>query len=296
MSTTFDVETSIRTISFKQRACFGALSHCVSDTRLGDIQKVVYYPFRIIDFGVQRIRPEDYNTTENTAKFWWEYLMSKKFFSEHILNKSEDFLLNGIHVSCNMPADRLLVTLFMFRYAQECSGVIIDFVDLVRNQKIDPDIAFILAFLINNKYQKLDISKGYNKTKKKFTIKVDYCPESTMIPSKSLSIKDTKSILNNLLSDNYDRELFSGVQDKFSIARTYHRKGEEHKQALCRYFSQRRAAMPTTNLLKAVLIHIKPGILGNENLGNPNYLGNQSLSMTLNQMKKAAEFIQKLKR
>lgn len=296
MSTTYDVVTDKTTISLKERACFGSLSHCVSRIEQGKIQKIIYYPFYIHNYKGSNLNIQDYSTTKEVAQIWWEYLMSKKFFAEHILNDTKDFL-KGIHVSCDIPADRLLMTLFMFRYVQDYSGVTKDFTDLVIYKKIDPDVAFILSFMLNNKYQgEPRKPSGLYKPKTKFLISTLYCPESTLIPTKSLSIKDTQSMLNNLLIEDYDKELFSGKQAKFTTKRTYDRHGGNSKKAICRYFSSRAATLASNNLLKAILIHLKPGILGTNNTTPTNYLGVSSLTLDLKQINQAAEFIQKLKR
>ena len=245
MSVSFEVTLSQnnRIARFLSRPCFASVNSAITYQEKRDdtcsIQSVKYLPFFHKYWCEERDRSvEDYRIHHNLewdlCYDYWEYLMTLKFITDALVRvpTTREEMKRGFEVKADLPADRVMVTLFILRAPQFLTSIVRDWHSMVNELNINPDTAFVCAFALNNYMLNGSESPTYK-------MGLESSSESTIIYPEYFSLRGARIMLNRLLCDDYDKKLFGGEQDTLRHKHGYDRQPKEKKSALGRFFCKK---------------------------------------------------------
>jgi hypothetical protein len=246
MAVSFEVKTSTqKVIKFTSRACFAAVNN-ITGIGSSKIEWIKYLPFfnrtwsNDDSMDVESQEMDKYMSWDLSKK-WWTYMMSLPFITDIMINKPKTLkaFKAGFTVHTNHPADRVMVVLFLLRAPQYQSGIVRTWEYLVDTLKINKDTAFAMAFGLNN-YNQVSMKTDKEFLANAFARVTTYmCRESTIIHPQHFTIKGAKLLINRLLCDDYDTQLYQGAQDTFYSQNCYHRAESTVQAALGRFFCKK---------------------------------------------------------
>ena len=266
MSVSFDVKLTgagDRTAKFLSRPCFASINSAVSweEKREGTtgIVSVKYIPFfqKMWDDDTNASKTDysmDRGMTWEVAERYWEYLMSLKFITDALVKVPENpmEMRQGFEVSAHLPADRVMVTLFLLRAPQYQPGIVTTWDSLVAVHNIQKDTAFVTALALND-YSRTQVF-DWDNYGNNYTLNVESSSENSIIYPEYFTLRSARIMLNRLLCDDYDDKLFSGIQEHLSEANEYKRYDKSDKRALGRFLCKKPGRSKGTKNLQ-VLFH-----------------------------------------
>lgn len=266
MSVSFDVKltgTGDRTARFLSRPCFASINSAVSweEKREGTtgIVSVKYIPFfqKMWDEDTNASKTDysmDRNMTWEVAERYWEYLMSLKFITDALVKIPESpmEMRQGFEIKAQLPADRVMVTLFLLRAPQYQPGIVVAWDSLVTVHDIHKDTAFVTALALNN-YSTIRRVE-WDEYGNEYLMNAESSSENSIIYPEYFTLRSARIMLNRLLCDDYDEKLFSGIQQNLSEANEYKRYDKTDKRALGRFLCKKPGRTEKTKNLQ-VLFH-----------------------------------------
>ena len=256
MGCSFEVTTSnAKTQRLMSRACFASINAVIgqSDRNSGvSIANVKYLPFLERTWCSEADATIDKHVlslpmTWNVSYAWWEYLMTLKFVTDGLLNTptTESAMKDGFTVDANMPADRVMITLFLLRAPQFQAGLVTDWHKMQTKDHIHPDTAFVMTFWLNH-YERHTDDQDYHMSPYSST-------ESAIVYPEYFTLAGARIMLNRLLCDDYDAELYGGKQDNMSRTSQYKRFPNKNLNAIGRYFCKKPAKNAKRNNLQVII-------------------------------------------
>jgi hypothetical protein len=238
MCVAFDVKLSnYMVVKHVGKPCFAAINN-VTRGMSGHIYplSIKYLPFLVKRWD----REEEVEVEEvvlptgidwETCDRWWAYLMSLDFITSALVQKRTSNLgyKAGFEVQTDIPADRMMVVLFLLRAPQFMPGIVQTFTKLV-DKGYDKDLSFVAALAIND-YQRM-----ISEREQALQFNPNSSTESTIIYPERFTIKGAKIMLNRLLCDDWDKDLYGGKQSTFRSAKHYKRASVSNSEALGRFF------------------------------------------------------------
>jgi len=261
MSVSFNVYLSdYRTLRYTSKPCFAAVNgatHGISHSKLDYIE---YLPFLQNTWDsdaqkcIEKLRMNE-SMDWDRAYRWWDYLLSLPYFANMVADRPDNLyaMQHGFKVRCNAPADRVMLTLFMFRAPQFQAGIVNTWCHIVDKFKCSKDVAFVLAFALNNtnygarsySYENRDVYlQRYNPSTDE---------ESSIIFPGYFSYTSAKLLLNRLLNDDFDTVMYAGEQEVMSQSNAYHRYPLRNKKALGRFFAKKIGCSYSTGNLQCII-------------------------------------------
>ena len=142
--------------------------------------------------------------------------MTLKFVTDGLLHTptTELAMKDGFTVNANMPADRVMITLFLLRAPQYQPGLVTDW----------------------HKMQTKDSST-----------------ESAIVYPEYFTLAGARIMLNRLLCDDYDAQLYGGKQANMSRTNRYNRFHNTNLNAIGRYFCKKPAKNAKRNNLQVMI-------------------------------------------
>lgn len=257
MAVSFEVMTSNRAPArFISRACFAAINNVVTPYdfgRLGQrVHSVRYLPFLNRSFNcIDNMYIEDKQiTVEMTwaiAERWWKFLMEQPFITCGMSNTSKPSTLRGYQegftVSSDQRADKMMLQLFLLRAPQYQTGIVNTWNHLVQKMGVAEDTAFVIAFGINNQTNRsYKGERSTSKNKRLLTVCAENPSENSIVHGEYFTVNGAKMMLNRLLGDESDAQLYSGKQTRFSLKNCYDRARPSSPESLSRFFCKKPAA------------------------------------------------------
>lgn len=258
MSVSFEVTTSdLRVTRLMSKPCFAAVNGIIRQRDRDDnihIMSVKYLPFLTTKWCNDHDNQIEttmfpLNMDWNIAEEWWKYLLSLKFITDGLYSTptTSESMRQGFQVNADMPADRVMLTLFLLRAPQFQTGIVLDWFRLVHQDNIQRDTAFVIAFTLN--------WAEPHELNRKYHIVPQSSSESSIIYPDYLTLSGAKVLLNRLLCDDYDEEMFGGKQTKLSVSGTYSRAEKIKKDALGRFLCKRPAKNAKQKNLQVTLFN-----------------------------------------
>jgi len=270
MSVSFNVQLSDgRTLQYRSRPCFASVNNATYNIDYVSIDSVRYLPFlqQTWDSDSQTTIDKQLMTSNMTwdiANRWWTYLLSLPYISNglvrHMKPGNVKGYKHGFSVLSRLPADRVMLTLFLLRAPQFQGGIVRTFCHLIDKFNCPEDVAFVTAFVLNNTTSG-SIVEGDDPSHQLQYMNPCTDQESSIIYPAYFSYKGAKLMLNRLLCDDPDTDLYSGVQPKLSEVNKYERYGATSKSALGRFFCKKPGMSYSTGNLQLI---INNDILRNE--------------------------------
>ena len=244
MGCSFEVEKSDMTIvRMMSKPCFAAVNSAVNHRDKEDgvrIRNIRYLPFLERQWDYDANAQIDQiimrgNITWDDCYKWWDYLMTLRFVTDvlSVTPTTHQAMRDGFKVSASFPADRVMSVLFLLRAPQFQVGIVRDWVDLVEDEEIHPDTAFVMAFTLNR--------FNDHENEGSYKMSMHSSSESTIVYPEHFTLKSAKLMLNRLLCDDYDEKLYSGVQPLMSKVSKYSRHALSSDKALGRFFCKKPA-------------------------------------------------------
>lgn len=317
MSVSFEVVTNnSRTLKFNDRACFAHINNILDprDREYGiRIHNIKYKPF----FGEQYCEDaecyvEDIRLSSlmgwSTASRWWSYLMSLPFISDCIVDSRMPNNIvaykAGFRVKSDVPADRMMLVLFLLRLPQFQAGIVRQWDRLVRYHKAQKDTAFVLALGLNNTlghdYESGEATsdpelRGSEEKDRAYRLDMfnpTSCAESTVLYPEYTTVRTLKILLNRLVNEEYDNQLFNGIQGLFRDTNRYHRAPKSDPECLGRFFAKKGAtAYRRGNFMLTVAKDILQ-LEGVYRFGDLRYVSLPSRHITSDQMQQIISLIE----
>jgi hypothetical protein len=258
MSVSFEVMTSdLRVTRMMGKPCFAAVNSIIRRRDREDnisIVSVKYLPFltnKWCNESNNQIEATVFpmNMDWGTAEEWWKYLLSLKFITDGLVSTptTSESMRQGFQVKADMPADRVMLTLFLLRAPQFQTGIILDWFRLVHQDNIHRDTAFVIAFALNWA-EPHELNRNYH-------IVPQSSSESSIIYPDYLTVSGAKVLLNRLLCDDYDEVMFGGKQPKLSVSGSYSRAAKVKKDAIGRFLCKRPAKNAKQKNLQVTLFN-----------------------------------------
>ena len=261
MSVSFNVHLSdYRTLKYLSKPCFAAVNgatHNISHARLDYIE---YLPFMQCKWdgdankSIEKISMNESMDWDRAGQ-WWDYLLSLPYFANMVADRPDNHyaMQHGFKIRCNAPSDRVMLALFMFRAPQFQAGIVNTWCHIVDKFKCSKDVAFVLAFALNNTNYG---ARGYNYPDKdtylqRFNPSTD--EESSIIYPGYFSYTGAKLMLNRLLGDDFDTLMYAGEQEVMSNSNAYHRFPIRNKKALGRFFAKKQGCSYSTGNLQCII-------------------------------------------
>ena len=238
MCVAFDVKLSNHmVVKHVGKPCFAAINNVTRDmSNQVHPLSIKYLPFLIKRWDrEEEVEVEEIALTDNldweTCDSWWTYLMSLDFISSALVQKRNNLLgyKAGFEVKTDIPADRMMVVLFLLRAPQFMQGIVQTFTKLV-DMGYDKDLSFVAALAIN------DYQRYLSDDPQDLQFNPNSSTESTIIYPERFTIKGAKIMLNRLLCDDWDKDLYGGKQSTFRTAKHYKRANVNNSEALGRFF------------------------------------------------------------
>ena len=258
MSVSFEVTTSdLRVTRMLSKPCFAAINGVIRIRDREDgihISSVKYLPFLAMKWCQDNngqiedtVLPACLEWKE--AEEWWKYLMTLKFITDGLVSTptTTHAMRQGFQVCADMPADRVMMTLFLLRAPQFQTGIIIDWFRLVHQDGIHPDTAFVIAFALN--------WAEPHEPNRLYHVIPHSSSESSIIYPEYFTLAGAKILLNRLLCDDYDKEMFGGKQPNLSVSGRYTRADKVKKDALGRLLCKRPAKNAKQKNLQVILFN-----------------------------------------
>jgi hypothetical protein len=159
--------------------------------------------------------------TEDKAILWYNYLLSLPFILDSLFEEpnlpdfpSDDFV---VKVRTDIPADRLMNVLALFRYPYVAPGCVFAFARMVAAE-VDEAIAFTIAVGV--------ISPGYDRDSPSSFIYAGMDTEHAFVHQRYFSFGDAQNMIGGLLTEEWET-LYSGRQEIYNHTGRYVRGGME---------------------------------------------------------------------
>ena len=256
MCVAFDVKLSnYMVVKHVGKPCFAAINN-VTRGMSNHVHPVSikYLPFLIKRWDrEEEVEVEEIVLPDNidweTCDSWWTYLMSLDFISSALVQKRNNLLgyKAGFEVQTDIPADRMMVVLFLLRAPQFMQGVVQTFTKLV-DMGYDKDLSFVAALAIN------DYQRYLSEDPQDLQFNPNSSTESTIIYPERFTIKGAKIMLNRLLCDDWDKDLYGGKQSTFRTAKHYKRASVNSSEALGRFFCKAPSGAYTRGNIQCTLM------------------------------------------
>lgn len=265
MGVSFEVITNnARIIKYNDRACFAHLNNIITPKEAVDnikIQSVKYKPFlterHCSEAGCYIEEIDMYDTMSwDVASRWWTYMMSLPFIHLNLHQEPKNIVgyKAGFKVRTNIPADRMMLILFLMRMPQFQPSIVRQWDRLVRYHKANKDTAFVLALGLNNStnmhhYAGEATAKPVesNESEEIAAYRLDAfnpvsCSESTVLYPEYTTVRSLKILLNRLVNEEPDLKLFHGKQVDFYDSSRYIREVKSKPDCLGRFFAKKGAS------------------------------------------------------
>jgi len=256
MGCSFEVTTNgMKTQRLMSKACFASINAVIgqSDRNYGvSIDSVKYLPFLERTWCTDADATIDKHVMAHTMTWdvsyaWWEYLMTLKFVTDGLVNTptTELAMKDGFTVNANMPADRVMITLFLLRAPQYQAGLVTDWHKMQTKDSIHPDTAFVMTFWLNH-HERHTADHDYHMSPYSST-------ESAIVYPEYFTLAGARIMLNRLLCDDYDAELYGGKQANMKRTNSYKRFPNTNLNAIGRYFCKKPAKNAKRNNLQVMI-------------------------------------------
>lgn len=306
MAVSFEVTLSNMTVyKYVSRACFAPVNHVLSNDQMdrhNRVNAIKYLPFFQRYYSEEDcMNLEGYKMTKEMswelATKWWDYLMTLPFITDSIkddLPSTTKGYKSGLKVTTDMPADRMMLTLFLLRAPQYQPNIVRVWDRVMQQHDTDPDTALVTSFAINSQHASdmIDTESFNPECSPLDSISPLYSCENTIVYPQYFSIIGAKIMLNRLLCDDYDKELFGGTQDYFRDKSHYNRYATTDPKALGRFFCKKPASSYRTGNLQA---RVAKDILGLEDVSkhsNLDYRRRHELAMDKEQIAQLIKLIE----
>lgn len=265
MGVSFEVTTNnARILKYNDRACFAHLNNVITPKESGyniKVQSVRYKPFHTERYcseaGCYIEEIDMYDTMSwDVAERWWSYMMTLPFIHLNLLQEPKNLVgyKAGFVVRTNIPADRMMLILFLMRMPQFQPSIVRQWDRLVRYHKANKDTAFVLALGLNNSmnlhyHEGEDTAKPIdsNNSSEMSAYRLDAfnsvsCSESTVLYPEYTTVRSLKILLNRLVNEEPDLKLFYGKQVDFYDSSRYIREVKSKPDCLGRFFAKKGAS------------------------------------------------------
>lgn len=243
MSVSFEVQKSDMSVTrLMSRPCYASINSVLTtrDRQANvSIRNVRYLPFLQrawcldADATIDQHQMQSRIITWEDCYKWWDYLMTLPFVTDVLRNAPTTHVAmkDGFTVKSEFPADRVMCVLFLLRAPQYQTGIIQDWIKLVDKEKINPDTATVIAFILNRFTNHEGCGKYY--------LNSQSSSESTIIYPEYFTLKSAKLMLNRLLCEDYDKDLYKGSQPNLNVIGRYKRHPATSPSALGRFLCKK---------------------------------------------------------
>jgi hypothetical protein len=157
--------------------------------------------------------------SEEATSAWYEYLLSLPFIVDSLQDLPNLGLVGRsefeVCVRTDIPADRLMNVLALFRYPHVAPGIVEAFTRMC-DAEVDEAVAFTVAVGV--------INPGYCSDEEKLYIYVGMDTEHAFIHARHFTIGDAQNMVEQLLTEDWE-DLYSGRQATYCSTGVYFRNG-----------------------------------------------------------------------
>lgn len=261
MSVSFNVHLSdYRTLKYLSKPCFASVNGAVNGMPHTRLDKIEYKPFLQNSWDndagkcIEQHIMTDSMTWDNAYR-WWDYLLSLPYFKNMIQDAPNNpiAMKHGFTVRCNAPSDRVMTTLFMLRAPQFQAGIVNTWCHIVDKFKCSKDVAFVTAFALNNTQYggRAFTTSDPSDYLQRWNPGTD--EESSIIYPGYFTYVGAKLMLNRLLCDDFDIQMYRGQQDIMCDSNNYKRFPLRNKKALGRFFTKKQGCSYSTGNLQCII-------------------------------------------